>query len=307
MKPTYHSIADFEAVKLARVIPALSCFSIDTKNKNKLDEATARFLGYDSYNAIKPLHDREIAIKTGIHLEHCPLQGGALTVKSGNVLLVFDEHEQTIRVRVLSNGQEHQYVTQDNQTGSIRFTDLGVEPSLSFALERMTITAKTETVLSLALPAQNHSGASAEAWVFHIQRNPDKLILAVLHPDDRGDVFAYEFDDCGDHAQVDQAYASLCLPTKGLEGEHYRWMRAVVDYDGVTARLVTMGEDNEVAPSEILWGSYDEAATVLRNEDWGGCWEADEFREGVIVKVTHSVVGRPTQRQLEADKAETED
>lgn len=300
MQGDYISIADFEHYKTTRALPALEVVGTHLRNENKLNQVAARMLGYSSYEALQPLHFREKAIREGVFAEKCPIQGGLFTIKSKNILAVFNGPAQKILVRVIYPGQEREVVTEENATRIIYLNaedDLGydftpVTDSLKYADEAegkrlsFQFTSKNIDKKGPTGPFTNQCDAVAT----------DEGLIINLYADVTGeyaelDSVALEYVDdvsAEQAASVDQVTAPFMAQAAGLDG-HFFHFRAIGSDPNGEPRLLAQEWDDEMMPlTDFIFASKKEAKEFLDSEDWPYGW--DDLDGLVLTEVVQKVV-----------------
>jgi hypothetical protein len=278
--PEYLNVADFEEYKRTRVANALGYVSSATKNPNTANQVAARMLGWGSYEAMQPRHAREESIKSGVHWEMCPFQGGRLTIKAGNIVVVLDPHESALIGRALLPMEESQYLCADNMDASCYFQEKKIN------LERLNAEAIKNH------PRYTNEGGRAHIFIpftqgnevvygeLSITRTYEGLIIDlfegegdnVVHYDSIALMFTdADFSDEDEITAVDQANVYYAAPLQhgDKSGAVYRWMRRV-DVDGAY-RALTFFPGEEINISDLLFDSYEKAFDAVYARDEGGC------------------------------------
>lgn len=305
MQGDYISIADFEHYKATRALPALAVVGTNLRNENKLNQVAARMLGYSSYEALQPYHFREKAIREGVYAEKCPIQRGLFTIKSRNIIAVFNGPAQKILVRVLFPGQEREVVTEENATQVIYLNaedDLGYDftplpesvyyseesegKRLSFQFTSKNIAKDSSGVKGPVGPFTNQCDAIA---------TEEGLVLN-LYADIHGDYaeldsVALEYvDDVNEQqaAAVDQVSAPYLPQAAGTDGHFFHFRVIGADPNG-QARLLAQEWDDEMMPlTDFIFASKKEAKEFLDSEDWPYGW--DDLQGLVLTEVIQRIV-----------------
>jgi hypothetical protein len=85
------------------------------------EQFAAKLLGWNSYEKLFYYHKIEYLINEGLYVAECPLQGDRLTIKSRNIIVVFDIVDNAILFSVLDNYKQYTYVTKKNAHTVIDF------------------------------------------------------------------------------------------------------------------------------------------------------------------------------------------
>lgn len=299
MQGDYISIADFKHFKTTRALPALEVVGTNLRNENKLNQVAARMLGYSSYEALQPFHAREQAIREGVYAERCPIQGGRFTLKSRNLVVVFDKREQKILFRALFPGQEREAVTDQNAT---RVVLLNAEDDLTYDFAPVSDSLKQESqpegqrlsfeFVALANPLDDSSAVPCQCDAIATEEGLVVNLYVDIHGDfSELDSVALEYIDDATPEQVaavDQVSAPFAPQAAGLDGHFYHFRKVAIDHEGKT-RLLAQEWDDEMMPlTGFVFASKQEVREFLDEEDWSYGW--GDLEGLVLCEVTRKVV-----------------
>lgn len=288
--PNYLSINAFDAYIENNVKPALAVVGTNLKNPNKLNQVAAKMLGYNSYEAIQPRHHRERMIRAKLFVERCPFQNNRVTIKAGNILIVFDNDACKIRFRALKPGQECELVNDHNEFTAIDFTDMPLEMNLPLSEYRFSDVDKH--LLDPQVDVIFHDTMGAEhAFVF--KRTYEGVIMDAIYDYKasagtmESRAVAFDDADAEDYEAVDQANASFTDPLPAIDGEHYQWLQPIMTEHGL--RYMKINEEEEICLSDLYFKTPADAILALEDGQWGAYPE--DVEDAVLVKTTTFLVG----------------
>lgn len=295
----------------------LSLLSLSLKpGSQKLQQVGARALGYRCYEALAAIWQRKEAIIQHMYAECCPVQANRLTIKAGNILVVYDERANCFLGMALRPGEEGRKLT-------VALADHDELAMVSLP-EGAVLTLNDATLKSFNADASPAGQAINEALddtyraTFHYQVNGDRGERGVIsflrtHEGVIVDVYDTGCSEDGDSA-IDEVIGSFGImftdrqenevgPEQvnlyethpqfgGRYGEHYRWYKTGVD-DNDDSRLLHLGIDDELDFSDLIFNTADEAILALESEDWGTDLERAMEDGAVLVKITQQIVPSP--------------
>lgn len=294
MQKSYVSISEFNQFKTFKALPALRMLGINPEYTNKLNDFAALMLGYANYEALQPLHSRENAIRNHLYNEVCVFQRNQWTIKASNILIVFDEVSQVIRLRALMPGEETELVTSSNQSASASLSDFGegIFDGLYF------ISNEVESRLSAMIRNTND-----DSFYFHVDivRTDEGVNLKIYknHYDEQSNTEVFSevgvmFSDVENlfDQNVDQVSVKYRKELPSIDGVYYQWLKPVIE-DGEERYLYIEDIGDGPNLSELMFKSYKEAAHAVELEIWG--YGTEDVEDCVIVKVTKRLEGNPFQ------------
>lgn len=282
------SIADFESYIENNIKPALEVVGTNLRNPNKLNQVAARALGFSSYEALQPIHHREMMIKEKLYVEKCPYQQNNVCIKAANILVVIDVSASKIRFRALNIGEECETVTDENEFTFIGMS--GIDLDVHISEYKFTDAGKSD-LLYPQIDVVFTSDDESHALV--VKRTDEGVIADVIfnYKSDCGsaDTAAVAFSDADgeDYEDVNQAYASLNNPLPAADGEYYQWLEPTMTEDGL--RYLKINPDEEICISELMFASPQIAIEAINSGEWAAYPE--DVEDAVLVKVTKTIIG----------------
>ncbi|MDK9790191.1 hypothetical protein [Vibrio sp. D431a] len=266
MQGKFITISEFEAFKANELSSVLSLLKMNLRNTNLLNQAAARGLGFTSYEALEPLFERENAIKNNFYIEKAEEQGGRITVKSSNVIAVFDLHVDAIFCRTLISGEESTYLSKENSTKTI-------------SLKELSLTDKIELSKALNAPAKNRCSGG-----FELRLDNEKSVKISRSKKSLNIKVGSQFEDLDYDARGQScADVDLVTPVKVKACDAYYKFVKQVTVDGEAMFLHLDSSGYEVDLSSLKFTSPEEARLAIEGEVWG--WNSEDVEGAVLVRV----------------------
>lgn len=289
MGKNYLPIKQFKQYLEEKIKPALLVVGTDLKNENKLMQVGARALGYGSYEALQPLHYRESMINEKLFVEACPFQGGNLTIKAGNILVVIDKACKKIRFRALLPGQELEKVNDDNEFDSMRVEGFSLPDNADdfvfYDANKNLLCPQVECLFNVdgdihvLVIKRTYEGVIAD-FIYNTESSAGSIDTASVAFTDS----ELDFDEL---RLVDQANMSLNTPLPSSDGEFYQWLKVVL-MDG-ERRYLPLPVEEGPSISHILFKSEAEAISAIEDNTWDV--NAYDVEDCVLVKVSKRLIG----------------
>lgn len=296
MQGTYISISEFEQYKANEAASALSVLDINLRNENLLNQSAARMLGFSSYEALQPMHERETLIKTKIVFDRsCPFQANRPVLRHANCLAVLDFENARILGRVLNDGDERECL--DPQFDGVERVEFPSDLHLSMAditssasyngadgfRYDMKFTSKAQPHLRLLVnAAATHEGLFVAAYLEDTQT--DEL-------EDLGTLQLAYTDCLEENARetVNQAALKYLDGPKCFDHTYYQWM-IEANRDG-ELRYLSYGDDWQEegpAPTSFLFPSKARAIEFREESEFN--LGPEDFEGLVLVRKTTAPV-----------------
>lgn len=306
--PAYIAPNDFAAYCKGPMKAVAELLSLNFgPNSRKLKQVAARALGYSCYEALVARWTRKESITDGFYVERCSVQNGRLTIKSKNIVIVYDEEARCLIGMALRPGEEGRMLT----------VELADHDEVALLQIPEHITFKNDSFMII-----NREGHPS---TFTINDKLDDTCRAVIP---YFDTLENKIEECGltilrthEGIIVDlyDNYGHECIGSIGIEfqdrqesengpelvnlhesepvyggnlGCYYRWMTVSSDDDS-NDRLLPIDPDEEFSISDLLFDTPEQAIAAIEGGDWSVDSESIREYPGVLVKVTHQIVKTP--------------
>lgn len=312
-KPTYLEPEDFAAYCRGPVQNMLSLLSISLKpGSQKLKQAGARALGYSCFEALASRWSRKESILRGLYAERCPSQRDRLTVKCGNIQVVYHPGIRCFIGMALRPGEECRYLDPelaDYDEVAMVHLPPGAEIDLSslknFNREGSPSQRTVEDTLddtyraefSYTIAQKDSSGTVAQGVITFLRTHEGLIVDVYDTGEERDEVigsFGIMFTDRQENEagpeevrlyDAQPAYGGAC-------SEVYCWFKTGVDNDE-KSRLLHINPNEEMDISDLLFDSAQQAIDAANSGNWGIDREGMMEEGAVLVCVTHTIVSSP--------------
>jgi len=282
---TKESLQDYIETKLK---PSLLLIGTNLTNKSKCNQMAARQLGYASYESLQPMLKAEEFIATGLYYAPCKHQENLKTFKAKNIILVLDDVEDVLLIKVIAENEETIKVTEMGACQLINFPGL----SLDFSDLKVDIN-KSEAGDVQALfkfSGVDKNGLSVK-FDCNVLRTHEGVILDVYEEEGAHyGTLGVCFDDEENEELVDQYKALFAETLNSIDGDFYQWlMRCADDEGGVRYLPIKPNEGMPYSLSELLFPTVEKSKESLETGIAGYTYSDLEGLDIVLVNVKKTI------------------